>query len=307
MTSIPNPKSEHDLALTALLQAYEHIGGASERLSRAGDRAFAPEQGAAPGRSDEQKRSAVPGRSSRPKPARRGLMGLALAACVCAVAAFAWYSYGREARLIVAGWVSQRFPASLPLLLGQDTEARPSPSAIGAAATDAAIPQPAPPVQTAPQDAVPKAAPMAPELAQWLQTAARDLANLEQGIKQLKASQEQIARDNAELAERLRATEVQMARDNAAVAEQLKATEAQMARDNAEVVGQLKAAQSQITRENAALSEQLKASQEQRAAVIARTAEQGPRPKPRRQIATTTAKPAFRPPQATARPQPPAP
>ena len=64
--------------------------------------------------------------------------------------------------------------------------------------------------QTA-QDAAP-AAPSTAELAQMLQTMARDLANLEQGIGQLKANQEQIARDNAKATEELKASQEQMTR-----------------------------------------------------------------------------------------------
>jgi hypothetical protein len=41
---------------------------------------------------------------------------------------------------------------------------------------------------------------------------ARDLATLRQGIEQIKASQEQLARDNAHTAEQLKATQEQMAR-----------------------------------------------------------------------------------------------
>lgn len=52
---------------------------------------------------------------------------------------------------------------------------------------------------------------MSPELAQLLQTLARDLANVEQGIEQLKTSQEQMARDNAKATEQLKATREQMA------------------------------------------------------------------------------------------------
>ena len=49
---------------------------------------------------------------------------------------------------------------------------------------------------------------------------ARDLATVGQRIEQLKASQEQMARDNAHVAEQLKAIQEQMARDIAKVAEQ---------------------------------------------------------------------------------------
>jgi hypothetical protein len=51
-------------------------------------------------------------------------------------------------------------------------------------------------------------APIAPEG----QTIARELANLEQGIEQLKTSQAQLARGNADLADRLKETQEHMAR-----------------------------------------------------------------------------------------------
>jgi ATPase subunit of ABC transporter with duplicated ATPase domains len=56
-----------------------------------------------------------------------------------------------------------------------------------------------------------------------LQSMARDLANLERGLEQLKSRQEQLAGDNARAIEQLRASQDQMARDNAKTAEQLKA------------------------------------------------------------------------------------
>jgi hypothetical protein len=56
-----------------------------------------------------------------------------------------------------------------------------------------------PSAQTAPQDAA--AAPIPPELTQLLQTMARDLANVQQGIQQLKTSQEEMARAIANVSE----------------------------------------------------------------------------------------------------------
>ena len=76
--------------------------------------------------------------------------------------------------------------------------------------TKATPPQPAPPAQTAP--VAPTTGPLPAELAQSLQTITRDLARVEQGIEQLKTSQEQISRDNAKLAEQLKASQEQMAR-----------------------------------------------------------------------------------------------
>lgn len=160
--------------------------------------------------------------------------------------------------------------------------------------------------QNVPQEARAKGVSTATDMAEWLQTAARDLANVEQAIQQLKASQEQIVRDNAELAERLKATEEQVARDSAAVAGQLAAAEAQIARDNAQIVEQLRAGQSQMAHDNAALSSELKAGLEQMTSAIAKASEKPTeraseqRPKTSRQIVTGTIRPAVRAPQVRA-------
>src|SRR5439155_22979815 len=54
---------------------------------------------------------------------------------------------------------------------------------------------------TAPEDVVPTAAILSPELTQLLQSMARDLATVAQAIEQLKASQEQMARVIAKASE----------------------------------------------------------------------------------------------------------
>ena len=87
-------------------------------------------------------------------------------------------------------------------------------------AAQTASPQAAPPAQTASQDAAPAAAPVPPELALSLRTMARDLANVEQGLEQLKASQQQMASDNAKAVEQLKASHEQMTRLIAKASEQ---------------------------------------------------------------------------------------
>jgi hypothetical protein len=69
------------------------------------------------------------------------------------------------------------------------------------------------PSQLAPlaQTASPAAA-LSPELTQLHQSIARDFAAVGQAIEQLKASQEQMARDNANAAEQFKASQEQMAR-----------------------------------------------------------------------------------------------
>src|SRR6267143_1449181 len=132
-------------------------------------------------------RPAVPG--NRPlfdRPAVRGFTGLLLAACI-GVAAIAWQSsYGDAA--IIATWAPQRVVTSSPPLENPGL------------------------AQTAPEDVAPTAAALSPELTQLLQSMARDLATLGQGMELLKASQAQMARDNANTAEQLKASQEQMAR-----------------------------------------------------------------------------------------------
>jgi hypothetical protein len=279
MNSMPDPKQTdpHDVAIAAVKEAYEQIGRADEQLARVDEQVSKLGQDAASHPSDQQKRLAVPSRrSSRGRLALLGLIGFLLAACI-SVAAFAWQSpYGHVAKLIIARWAPQRVSTSSLPLEKQELPAQPSPPTVDVAA-NAALPQPAPMAQTTPQDVAPTAAPLSSELAQWLQTMARDLANVEQRIEQLKTSQEQMVRDNAELGEQLKAAQAQMARDNANAAEQLKASQEQMAR------------------------------------LIAKASEQNLRPKasapPPRPIATPTRKPVAKlsSPQARARPLTPMP
>ena len=146
----------------------------------------------------------------RDRPARRGLIGLLLAACIF-VAAFALQSsYGDAVRPIVARWAL--VPTSSQLLEKPGLSAQPSPASVQAAAAEPIPPQPTPSAQTAPQDIAPTTAPVSPEVAQLLQTIVRDLANLEQRIDQLKTGQDQMASDNAKAVEQLKASQEQMAR-----------------------------------------------------------------------------------------------
>jgi hypothetical protein len=144
----------------------------------------------------------------RDKPARRGLIGLLLAACIF-VAAFALQSsYGDAVRPIIAPWPLQLVPTSSQLLEKPGLSTQPSPASVQAAAAEPIRPS----AQTAPQDIAPTTAPVSPEVAQLLQTIVRDLANLEQRIDQLKTGQDQMASDNAKAVEQLKARQEQMAR-----------------------------------------------------------------------------------------------
>jgi DNA polymerase III gamma/tau subunit len=152
--------------------------------------------------------------------ARRGLIGLLLAACIFAAAFASQSAYGGAAKQIIARWAprlvsTSSLPPSEPTLAAQ-----PSPSSPQMVAE---LMRPAPTAQTASQE--PTVAPPSPELAQKLHS---DLANAEHEIQQLKTSQEQMARDNASAIEQLKANQEQTARDNAESGEQLKTTREQM-------------------------------------------------------------------------------
>jgi septal ring factor EnvC (AmiA/AmiB activator) len=151
-----------------------------------------------------------------------------MAACIGA-AAIALRSHGDAAKQMIARWTPQPYLISSPAP-ESPVPAQPSSSAVQASAAKAAPQQPALPAQTALAGAAPTAADPSPGQAQLLQSMVRELAAVEQEIEQLKSSQKQMVRDNAELAEQLKASQEQMARDNAAVAEQLKASQEQMAR-----------------------------------------------------------------------------
>lgn len=156
-----------------------------------------------------------------------------LMAIGAAGAAVAWQSpYADPSKAMIAHWAPQLASIlSLPL----DKAAPPAESSSPAVQTAAAdtgssqAPAPNPPQDAAPaaatttaatttrQDAAPAAvstAPAAPQpdVPQLLQSMAHDLASLEQGMEQLKASQEQLRRDNAKLAEQLKVGQEQMAR-----------------------------------------------------------------------------------------------
>jgi hypothetical protein len=196
-----------------LAHAYEQIARADEELARAEERLSKLEHAA---------RRAVPGkRPSLGGRAVRGFIGLVLAACI-GVAAIAWQSpYGDAAKQIIASWVPQLVLTSSLPLEKPGLPAQPSPPIVQVAAANIAPTLQAPLAQTAPEDVVPTAAAaLSPELTQLLQSMAHDLATLGQGIEQLKASQEQMARDSANAAEQLKASQEQMARVIAKASEQ---------------------------------------------------------------------------------------
>jgi hypothetical protein len=212
MHSTLNPK-QTDPPNVLIARAYEQIARADKELERVDEILSNLENDAARHRSDPQThmtafRAAavnnvqVPGdRPSLGGRAVRGFTGLMLTACIC-VAAIAWQSsYGDAAKQIIASWAPQLVPTSSVPLENPGLPARPSPPTVQAAVVETAPPQPEPLAQIAPEDVAPTAAAPSPELAQLLQTMAGDLATVGQGIEQLKANQEQMARVIAKASE----------------------------------------------------------------------------------------------------------
>jgi hypothetical protein len=286
-TSDPKAIETNDVLIARaderLARTYEQLARADEQLARI------TEQLSRLGHDAARHRSAVPGQLPlRGGSALRGIIGLLLATCILAAAFASQSPHSSAAKQIIARWAPQLVMTSLLPPKEPGLAAQPSPST---AQVVAAEPRPpTPPDQTAPQELGPTASPLSPELAQRLETMASDLANAEQKIEQLKASQEQTARDNASAIEQLKSSQEQAARDNAIAIEQLKASQEQAARDNASAI------------------EQLKASREQMANFIASVSRQNLHPKttapPSRPTATSTRKPVpTQPsPQATVQP-----
>jgi hypothetical protein len=159
-------------------------------------------------------------RPSRERPWLRGIVGLLLAAYIIAVAFVSQSPYGDMA----ARW-SPHLVSALTLPLEKlALFTRPNPSSGQLAATEPAFP-----AQIAPHDVTSTAVPVSPEPAELLQTMARDLANVERAIEQLKASQQQLASDNAKAIEQIKTSQEQAARDIARNVELLKASQEQVA------------------------------------------------------------------------------
>jgi hypothetical protein len=192
-----------------LAHAYEQIAHADEQLARINEQIYRLEHEAV--RTKSVNRVHGP---SRGRPAMRGLVGLLLMAGIC-IAAFVSQSYGNTARQVISRWVPQLVPASSSPVDTPQLAAQQNAPAVQLAAADTALAQP--PAQAAPQEAA--AAPIPPEVTQLLQTMARDLASVQEGIQQLKTSQEEITRENARTAEQLKASQEQMARVVASVSE----------------------------------------------------------------------------------------
>ena len=221
-TTAPNAIGPDDVVVARaderLVHAYDQIARADEQLARLNEQLARLESEA-----KHHPSAVVVPRPSRGGRALRGVIGLLLAAGIFAFAFVAQSSYGEAAKSTVARWAPQLIPS--PWMEKSAEPAQPGPSGVQLAAATPVLPQSIPSAQTAAQDAAPAAAPTVAELAQLLQTMARDLANLEQGIVQLKANQEQAARDNAKATEEIKASQEQMTRQIAKLSEHNKVSE----------------------------------------------------------------------------------
>ena len=246
MNSTPTPKAteSHNASIARadeqLAHAHEQIVRADKDLTRLSEQLAKMERDAARPPSAGPGPQSPPGRpalravgqmerdAARPpsaglrsrRPALRALVGLPLAACIVVAALVLQSSYGGEAKLVVARWAPQL--VSTPSLPPENAPlpAQPAPSIVQVAAAEAAPPQATPLAQTAPQDAAPTATAALPDHTQLLQTMARDLANVERNIEQLKANQQQIASDNSKAIEELKASQEEIKRVLARVSEQ---------------------------------------------------------------------------------------
>src|SRR5712671_778243 len=201
----PVPRSDERLAL-----AYGQITRAGEELARVSEQVAKMEQDAARPPSVGPP-SAEPRPQSPPgRPGLRAIVGLVLVACILVAALVLQSSYGAGAKLVIARWAPQlvsTLPSENP-----PVPAQPAPSTVQVAAAEAAPPQATPLSQTAPQDAAPTTTAALPDHTELLRTMARDLANLERNIEQLKANQQQLVRDSSKAIEELKANQEEMKR-----------------------------------------------------------------------------------------------
>jgi hypothetical protein len=219
MNSTPAPKEigPNDALIARaderLAHAYEQIARADEELVRMTEQLAKMERDAVP-------RPPSAGPSPQPPPGRsapRVIVGLLLAACIVVVALALQSSHGGGAKPIVARWAPQLVSAASLPPENPPLPAQPASSSVQVAAAEAAPPQATATAQTAPQDAAPTAAPALPDQTQLLQTMARDLANVERDIEQLKVNQLQMASDNSKAIEQIKASQQEMQRQLAAV------------------------------------------------------------------------------------------
>jgi hypothetical protein len=225
MNSTPTAIEPRDALVARADEQFAHV---HEQIARADEQlARVTEQLAKMDSDAPRPPSAGPGPSAGPRPqspprrpARGAFVGLPLAACIVVAGLVLYSSYGSGAKLLVARWAPQL--ALTPSLPPENPPlpAQPALSTVQVAAAEAAPPQATLLAQTAPQDAAPTATPALPDPTQLLQKMARDLANLERNIEQLKANQQQMAVDNSKAIGELKASQEEIKRVLAKVSEQ---------------------------------------------------------------------------------------
>jgi uncharacterized membrane protein YccC len=214
----PVPRADERLA-----HAYGQITRAGEELARVSEQVAKMEHDAERPPSAGRPSTGFPSAGSRPqsphgRPALRVLVGLMLAACIVVATLVLQSTYGSGDKLVVARWAPQlvsTLPSENP-----PAPARPAASIVQVAATEATPPQATPLPQAAPQEATATTTAARPDQTELLQTMARDLANLERSIEELKANQQQLARDSSKAIEELKANQEEMKRVLARVSEQ---------------------------------------------------------------------------------------
>jgi hypothetical protein len=219
MSSTPTPKAvePHKAQIAPaeqLARAHEQIKRAGEDLARLSEQVTKMERDAA--------RSLSVGRSLPRRPALKALLGLPLAACVVVAALVLQSSYDGGTKPVFAGSATES--VSTPTLEPENAPlaAQQAPSIIQVAAAEAAPPQATPP-QAAPLD---QSAPRDTELstlrdqAQLLQAMAREIADIERNMEQLKANQQQTASENSKAIEELKTSQEEIKRVLARLSEQ---------------------------------------------------------------------------------------
>ena len=223
MESTVMPKStEADDVLAAraderLAHAYDQIALADAQLARLTEQLTRMEQ--------DSVQNPIPvmmaRKPSRGHPALRGFFGLLAAVGIAGAAFVAQSSYGDTVRPVIARWAAPYLGSVSWLEAKPELAAQPGPSGVRlASAAEAAPAQAAPAAPAAPQDSASSAAVASSEMTLLLQTMARDLVTVQQGIEELKANQERIAGDNAKVVEQLKASQEQTARLVARISEQ---------------------------------------------------------------------------------------
>jgi hypothetical protein len=236
-TAAPRPDERLAQAHEEIKRADEQLSKLTEQLARMErDDAAPPAAVAAPPTAPVAEAVALPPPPAE-KPLLRTLVALPIAACIIVAALVLHSTYGDGSKLIIARWAPER--AATPVPSAETLPAQqPAAPAVQIASVEPVTLQAAPPpslppaetmvAQAAPPAEAPPAAatplpatvPPAPDQTQLLQNVARDLANLERTIEQLRVNQQKMANDNAKAIGDLKASQDEMKRALAKVSDQ---------------------------------------------------------------------------------------